>query len=300
MKGLYFIVFFVLLGNFCLHSQVLQIQVRFLDYDDYQNENASDKIGIKKITIKTGYHREEWEWYAEIIELDEYGRIITKQQGSIKENEFDLGAPTVYEYHEKGLWKSKLIGNQMTTREFVYNDKDELIEIKYSDGKSHKFEYDIKSRIVRAQYSNQYWNTYSYNDSLDQIETINIYKDSVFYERKNYRYKNNLYEIEINNIFSHAPKDTVFSYEYFAYDKDTNLICHEAKDSMSLGWESLIRNFRYEDDKLIEVTNYLSVQRSSGFMNYFYDPKGKFIKSAAFTQNGKVKTREVLFEYEYY
>jgi hypothetical protein len=299
MKGLYFIVFFVLLGNFELDAQVPQVQVRFLDYDDYQNEKSVDKIGIKKIIIKTGYHRADWEWYVDIRELDEKGRIIIKQQGSMSGDEFELGEPTVYEYHDKGLWQSKLIGNQMTTRAFVYNNKDELIEIKYSDGKFRKFHYDSKSRLIKAQYSDQFWNTYSYNDSLNQIETINIYHDSIFYEQKVYSYEENSYEVEIKNIFAHAPKDTVYSYEYFVYDKDTNLICHESKDSLSLGWESLIKNFRYQDDKLIEVTDYLTVQRTSGFMNYFYDPKGKFIKSEAFTQNGKLKTREVLFEYEY-
>ncbi|MFD1552445.1 hypothetical protein DNU06_10560 [Putridiphycobacter roseus] len=300
MKLLFSILISVVLGTFSAKSQVPHVAVQYMDYEDYQNENLENTVGIKKITSKTGRLSDEWSWNVTVKELDEAGRIVVIQSGVLSADVVMFGDPTVFEYHENGMWKSMLNRTQMITREFIYNDKNELIEIRKSDGTLRKYYYDLKSRIVRAEFSDKYWNTYSYNDSLNQIENIKVFRDSILFEQKVYSYQENSYEIEIANFYDFAPEDTFSRYEYFFYDKDTNLICTESKESYSDGWESLITNFRYKNDNLVESTNYLSVQKTSGYTDYYYNSNGKLERVQNFVKNGKSLTREVKFTYEYY
>src|SRR5690606_6038492 len=102
------------------------------------------------------------------------------------------------------------------------------------------------------------------------------------------------------NIYDFAPNDTVVEYTSYFYNQDTLLvkIRHKAEDSS--GWVTAITSMRYQNEKLITVTDCLTNNSSCSYVYHNYDENGHKISAIAYSEDGALKTRSAIFKYEFW
>jgi len=144
---------------------------------------------------------------------------------------------------------------------FIYDNKGNIVSISLN-GDTTGFTYDEKDQLIRVDYPDGTYKTYSYDCKG------NLLQESDGTETINYTYSG----YKLTSLSNNGSNTT------FSYDTNGNLVSISSPD----GTRTLTWDF---DDRLVSVT-----LEDGTIINYFYDPLGRIIKRE---KNGEIE----LFHY---
>jgi hypothetical protein len=246
MKKYFFI--FLLFGLGKSFSQIPKQEPELFFYEDYNNKiypKESKRIWANSKQLINNH----WVITEKYYEFNTNGKptlLIEKR----KEKDLERVDTTYFEYNDKSnLWTKKYNRKSSITRDFFYDKKDNLIELKCSNGVNWKYYYDIDNRVNKIQYDSGRWKEFIYNNGTLIRETS--YEDSKLDEIKEFSYNKNVLEITTKRINTYNTSDTIVEYKNYHYDNNSNLIKETYRGSASFGEVTAITGYRYLDGRLV-------------------------------------------------
>ena len=270
-----------------------------MDYFDSKNispwwpENAKSAFVIKKVLAS-----DNWNDDTSYYEFDKNNRISLVAKNRFYNNELTKDT-IIYTYNSEGLWKSKISLFDTSQRSFKYDDINRITRITINGSPQFTFKYSgDNSNPSIVNFSSTYWNEYKY-DSLYRISEIHKFKDSVLAEIHKYIHIDRKVEIfrisDIENIYN----DTITIY----MNENNNVMkqIYKTNDFNKNGPKPVyaINSYRYDNGKVVSMTDCLTNDASTGFTDYIYDEFGNLKEIISYTKNGRKKTRHYMYSIEF-
>lgn len=225
--------------------------------------------------------------------FDDKGRVKRKFNTQI-EPDFQDSTVISYEYDKYGNWTQKLRNDDLTVRIINYDDQERPISVFRNGDLFAEIIYEgSSSRIDKISYSEGNWVDYSY-DFEGRIVAKFTMKDGTNERIDYYRYHES--SVELIMKFMHqtdTTTETIIRY----YNQDSTLAKSVEYMHDSSGLVTGITTYYYENGKLSHMNDVLNTQATSGDSYYEYDEEGRISYWKAYTDYGKILTRDWKFTY---
>ena len=252
------------------------------EYVEY--EYGSDKRLYTVITAGTEYN----------FSYDEFGNTTEIEAGN--------SSLATYEYDDyNGKLKKVTYGNSFYT-EYVYNDKEQLTEVKYNGSVRYKYEYTASGQMFRLHDLANETVTVYYYDQQDKFvgfrELSSETNEELFASSVKYNDKDLLseicYEYDYNLSSASASDSVKYSYIYL----DDGLIKREDIESGDLSYSVV---YSYDTlDRIYQINYNVGSNGFSNIVNYTYKSDATYGESALVsTYTSKVGNVTTSYNYTY-